>query len=83
MAVLRGGCGSDEAEPGALFMPIDRRAGVGHHLMGIEVRRLVAMEDRPSDVGCEEAEPQHPGEVGAAQAGGLRQLAGLSTAAQP
>ncbi len=30
LAVLRGGCGSDEAEPGALFMPIDRRAGVGH-----------------------------------------------------
>ncbi len=27
MAVLRGGCGSDEAEPGALFIPVDRRAG--------------------------------------------------------
>ncbi len=69
MAVLRGGCGSDEAEPGALFVPVDRRAGVGHQLVGIEVRRLAAMEDRPGDVGCEEAEPQHAGEVGAAQAG--------------
>ncbi len=27
-------------------MPIDRRAGVGHQLVGIEVRRLAAMEDR-------------------------------------
>ncbi len=48
-------------EPGALFMPIDRRAGVGHQLVGIEVGRLPAMEDRQGDVGREEAEPQHPG----------------------
>ncbi len=42
-----GGSGSDEAEPGALFIPVDRRAGIGHQLASIELRRLAAMEDRP------------------------------------
>ncbi len=38
-------------------MPIDRRAGVGHQLTGIEVGRMAAMEDRQGDVGREETEP--------------------------
>ncbi len=40
LAVLRGGGGSVKAEPGALFMPLDRHASVGHQLVGIEVGRL-------------------------------------------
>ena len=58
MAVLRGGCGSDETEPVALFMPIDRHAGVGHQLVGSEVCRLAAMKDRPGDVGANRPEPR-------------------------
>ncbi len=42
LAVLRGGCGSDEAEPGALFIPPDGRAGIDHQLVGIEFRGLFA-----------------------------------------
>lgn len=82
LAVLRGGCASDEAEPGSLFVPVGRRAGVGHQLVGIEIRRLAAMEDRLGDVGREEAEPQHPGEVGAAQAGLLGHFGYRATAAR-
>ena len=63
-------------------MPLDRHAGVGHQLVGIEVGRLAAMEDRLGDIGCEEAEPQHPGEVGAAQAGLLGHLGYRATAAR-
>ena len=43
--------------------------------------RLRSQATRRS-VGCEEAEPQHPGEVGAAQAGGLRHLGYRATAAR-
>ncbi len=32
--------GSDEAEPGALFMPIDRRAGVGHQRTVRDVEKI-------------------------------------------
>ena len=53
-----------------------------NQLVGIEVRRLAAMEDRLGDVGREEAEPQHPGEVGAAQAGLLCHLGYRAAAAR-
>ena len=37
-------------------------------MLGGEVRRLPAAEDRSYDLGSEEAQPEHPGEVGRADA---------------
>ncbi len=66
---VRRKCDSDEAELRVLFIPVDRYVGVPHQRAGGEFGGLAAMEDRPGDVGGEEAEPQHTCKVRAAYAG--------------
>ena len=65
---------SGDAELGRLAWPSLGKPGLAYHMLGGELRRLTAAEDRADDIGGEEAEPEDPGEVGRADTGIARQL---------
>lgn len=61
------GARSGETERAALLWPGERQAGMREQLLGGELTRMAAFEDRPGGVGGKIAQPQHAGEVGACQ----------------
>jgi hypothetical protein len=64
--VISGSCRSIGADLGELLSPVDGHAGVGHQFAGGKVCWRATMEYVPRDIGGEETQPQHPGEVGTA-----------------
>src|SRR5258708_7147306 len=72
---------SGETERAALLRPGQRQAGMGEQLLGGEIARMAAFEDRSDNVRGEIAQPQHPGEVGARQLLTLRNIGKILTAA--
>ncbi len=52
--------GAGEPERGSLVPPVERQTCIGHQLVGGELGRLFACQDRGDDVGSEEFQPHDP-----------------------